>query len=178
LPHDTVGIRLELQVGSHVRQQVNCVIDLVYFAGIDVLLVIKSPEGVLRERGQVVLPDIEDAVVVGPNDCVSVLVSRRPLIIIKSEEEHIAVQKRGQLNALGDDFWQVFAEQEGADVVVLELDDVVDDCRHCSVLVANKSLVNGVSIEEFLLLFCSFVEFVSVEDWVLAAEILFKLLRE
>ena len=87
------------------------------------------------------LSDAEDTVTVWPNHCLSIGVSGWPLVIIKGKEEHVTVQERGQRDAFGDDLWEVLGEQEGADVIVLVLDDIVDDRCNSPVLISFKGKI-------------------------------------
>jgi hypothetical protein len=73
-----------------------------------------------------------------------------------------------------DQDWEVFAEEEGRNVVVLVLNDVIYDCLNCSILVIIKSLVQGVPVKIFLVLFSAFVKFISVENGVLRREVTFE----
>jgi hypothetical protein len=74
-----------------------------------------------------------------------------------------------------DQDWEVFTEEEGRDVIVLVFYDVVDDCCHSCVLIVIKSLVDGVPVIKFLVLFSAFVKFVSIENRVLRREVSFKI---
>jgi hypothetical protein len=112
--------------------------------------------------------------VVRSNLKVLVRVRGGPLIEVKIEEENLTVQERRQFDALLDQDWEVLAEEEGRDVIILVLYDVVDNYRNCPVLVIVKSLVNGVPVIIFLLLFSAFVKFISVENGVFRREITFK----
>ena len=84
------------------------------------------------------LSDAEQAVAVGSDHCLPVSVSWRPLIVVKGEEENVTVQKRGKRNAFCYDFREVSTEKEGADVVVLVLNDIVDDGSDSSILIGFK----------------------------------------
>jgi len=64
-------------------------------------------------------------------------------------------------------------KEEGRDIIVLELNDVVDDCCHSPTLVVSKSLINGVPVIKFLVFFSTFVKFISVENGVLRGKVTF-----
>ena len=177
---EAVLVWLHLEVPSHVWQQVDGVVDLKDPTRVSLSLgLLGGPlEGNLGEGRKVVLSYAENAVAVWPDHSLFVGVSRWPLVIIKGEEEHVTVQQRGQRDTFCDDLWEVVAEEEGADVVILVLDNVVDDCSYSPVLIGFKSKIKNVSVVVLLIFLGSLIELIPIEYRVLAREELFEFVTE
>ena len=120
---------------------------------------------------------IEDAIVERPDVLDRIGVRRRPLIVVELVLEDFTVEKRTYQNTFLNQNVNILQEQEGADVVILVLDDVLNDIPHCSNLIVLQGTINCRSVEK-LTFVVRFLDFVFVKDRKLGLEHLLMLVAQ
>ena len=92
-----------------------------------------------------------------------------PLIKVKLEFEHIALNQRRQAYTTKDHHCEILLEEVAADKIILKLDDVLNQVLDSSNLVIFQSVVNGCGVVEAHSIL--FRNPVFEDDWVLSLEV-------
>jgi len=157
-----------LKIHSNLSKEVHRVFDLEDFTLIFLFQI--RTEFSFREDFFIHLSDVKVWSIVGSDAGLVIGMISRPVIVIKSNTEYLAVQKSGNFDALLHKDREILIEQEAGGEVILELDNVVYDKVQALDLIGSNSIIDGTgkvnSVSTFL------CDLVFVNDWIQFIEVL------
>lgn len=134
---------------SDLREEIQLIPDLVDLAHINASTYFNLTMKVShRENSFVVVPQMEDTVIIWPQELLVVHMVAWPSVEVKRHIEDFGFQDPLDLDILLYENRQVLKENEARHIVVLILDDVVYDDIHSPDLVIFESHIDAIGVEE------------------------------